>query len=481
MTNSKFPLLIDGQWVNGDLSVENRNPSDVSDLIGHFDTASRAQTETAIAAANHAARGWARTSPFERAEILQRAGELIIGERERLGRLLAREEGKPLADAIAEATRAGKTFQYFASQVAFEEGITLHSGRERVRIHTRSRPVGVVGIISPWNFPLAVPSWKIAPALGAGNAVLFKPAESVPGSAWELSRILHHSGVPAGVFSLVAGSGATVGELFATHPDVDAVSFTGSTLVGRRLLAAAHSVGGKRIQAEMGGLNPLIVADDADLEIALDAIVDSSFGSTGQRCTASQRIIVMSGIHDQLVDALTHRLRDVRVGHALDPTTQMGPVANEAQFGTNLQAIQLAQREGAELLIGGEALERPSQGYFMSPALLVAGRPEMSINREEVFGPVACVSRVDEFDEALYAANNVPFGLTSGLITSSLARSERFQQQAEAGLITVNASPAVSELHAPFGGAKASSYGPREQGPRGLEFYSTSSTHFVAG
>lgn len=479
MSNTTHPLLIDGAWVSGASTTLNLNPSDLDTPLGTYDLASLQQTDDAIAAAAAAAPGWGASSATTRAELLDTIGTRLFEQRDALGKQLAQEEGKTWREGIGEVTRAARTFSYYADHLFTPQGETFHSQRTSTSIHTRRRPVGVVGIISPWNFPLAVPAWKIAPALAAGNSVVFKPAEAVPASAWSLARIIHEAGAPAGVFNLVTGSGSVVGERFATHPDVDAVTFTGSTRVGRHLLRTAHALGTRRVQTEMGGKNPIVIAEDADLDIALAAIVDSCFGSSGQRCTASSRIIVVGEIHDRLVDGLIARLRALRVGHALDDATQMGPVAHAAQLQTDLDYIALGRAEGADLVFGGETVERSTRGHFLQPTLFVNGRTDMRINQEEIFGPVACVLRADDIDHAIHLANDVPYGLSSGVVTGSLATSERFQRSARAGLITVNASPAVSELQAPFGGVKESSYGPREQGPRGLDFYTETSTHFV--
>lgn len=474
-----FPLLIGGNWVRGDGRVANLNPSDLDTPIGDFDTASLRQADAAISAASEAFGPWGATEPVLRAEILQSIGDRIVAERERLGAVLSSEEGKTLREGVGEATRAGRTFQYFAHRLRSSHGTVLPSMRRGVMIHTRVKPVGVVGIISPWNFPLAVPAWKIAPALAAGNTVVFKPAESVPASAWELARIIHEAGVAPGAFNLVTGAGNVVGERLATHAEVRAVSFTGSTGVGARLIRAAHEHSNKRVQAEMGGKNPIVIASDADIEVAVAAVIDSCFGSTGQRCTATSRIIVLSEIHDRFVDALLPALKSLRVGHAFDSVTDVGPVANAAQLAVDRAAIATGIQEGATLLVGGEEVERSTRGHFLSPALFVDGESEMRINQEETFGPVACVIRVGDIESAIAAANAVPYGLSAGIITRSLSTSEEFQSRVEAGLVTVNESPAVSELHAPFGGTKASSYGPREQGETGLDFYTTQSTHFV--
>ncbi|UTX53733.1 aldehyde dehydrogenase family protein [Leucobacter aridicollis] len=477
---STHPIFIDGAWVPGADVTLNENPSDLDAPLGEYGMASLAQTDDAIAAAAAAAVTWGRSPAAERATLLEGVAARLLARRDELGEQLAREEGKTRAEGIGEVTRAAQTFSYYANHLFTPQGEVLASRRQDTSIHTRRKPLGVVGIIAPWNFPLAVPSWKIAPALAAGNTVVFKPAEAVPASAASLAEIIADAGAPAGVFNLVTGRGSIVGERFATHPDVAAVSFTGSTRVGRHLLATAHATGSKRVQAEMGGKNPLVVAADADLDLAVRVAIDSCFGATGQRCTASSRLIVDNAVHDDFVRRMTAATAAIRVGHALDPATTMGPVATHAQLETDLAAIALGQREGAELLTGGALLERSTRGYYLEPTLFAGGQSSMRLNQDEIFGPVACIIEADGIEHAIEIANDVPYGLSAGIVTTGLATSERFQAEVRAGLVSVNASPAVSELHAPFGGVGASSYGPREQGTRAFDFYTTTSSHFVS-
>lgn len=474
------PLFIDGAWTPGEDTTLNLNPNDLDSPLGEFGLASLEQTNAAIAAASAAAPSWGRSGATERSALLDRIASSLWNRREELGRQLSLEEGKTLLEGIGEVTRASQTFSYYAHHLFTPQGELFHSRRSGTSVHTRRSPVGVVGIIAPWNFPLAVPAWKIAPALAAGNTVVFKPAEAVPASAWSLAEIISEAGAPAGVFNLVSGRGSVVGERFATHPNVQAISFTGSTRVGHHLLATAHQQGNKRVQAEMGGKNPLVVLDDADIHNAVRIAIDACFGSTGQRCTASSRVIVTPGIHDRFVEEFARAASSMRPGHALDPDSQIGPVAHEAQLRTDLDAIKLGIAEGAELLTGGDLLERKTRGHFLSPAVFAGGRSNMRLNQEEIFGPVACVIPAGDPDEAIAIANDVPFGLSAGIITDSLALAEQFQSTVRAGLVSVNASPAISELHAPFGGVGDSSYGPREQGPHALDFYTTTSTHFIS-
>ena len=377
------------------------------------------------------------------------------------------------------SVRAGNTFKYFAGQVLQPSGALYPSHRPDTTIQVSHAPVGAVGVITPWNFPLAVPAWKIAPALAYGNTVVFKPADLVPASGWALAQIIQEAGVPAGVFNLVMGRGSVVGEAIATSRQLDAVSFTGSTAVGTALAQSAIAHGNKRVQAEMGGKNSIIVLDDADLATAVEAIVDSAFFSTGQRCTATSRIIVTPGIHDRLVDGLRARMAGLTVGHALEASTDIGPVASEAQLAQDLDYLRIGRDEGAELVAGGDLVDAGTTGNFLRPALFTGGTSGMRLNQEEIFGPVACVIEAADLDEAIAVANDSRYGLSAGIVTGSQAAITRFLDGIEAGLVSVNASPAVSELHVPFGGVKESSYGPREQGGYAREFYTTASTRYV--
>ncbi len=336
----------------------------------------------------------------------------------------------------------------------------------------------MIGLIAPWNFPIAIPAWKIAPALAYGNCVVFKPAEMVPASAWELARMLDAAGVPPGVFNLVMGRGSVVGEAIVASPGIDAISFTGSVATGRRIGARAFETG-KKFQLEMGGKNPLVVLDDADLGTAVDAAVNGAFFSTGQRCTASSRLIVTDGIHDRFIAAVIERLRGLTVDHALKTGTQIGPVASADQLEQNLRHLAVALEEGATLAWGGERLSRSTDGHYMAPALLTGTDQAMRINRDEVFGPVASVVRVSSYDEALATANDTEFGLSAGLCTTSLKHATDFKRRIQAGMVMINLPTAGVDHHVPFGGRKGSSYGPREQGRHAAEFYTTVKTTYL--
>jgi len=474
-----FANLVAGAWIASSNAVPDINPSDTSDIVGRYAAGDASTVDAAVAAARAAFAGWASASPQARFDVLDRAGDEILRRREELGELLAREEGKTRAEGIGEAVRAGYIFKFFAGEALRAGGETLASVRPNISVELLREPIGVVGLITPWNFPLAIPAWKIAPALAYGNCVVFKPAELVPACAWAIADILVRAGVPAGVFNLVMGPGRVVGRAIVATAGIDAISFTGSTATGRGILSEA-SARGARVQLEMGGKNPLVVLDDADLTVAVDCAVQGAFFSTGQRCTASSRLIVTSGIHDAFVEAMVAKLATLRVGHALAADTQIGPVVDAGQLAQNESYLDLGHAEGAQLAFGGERIERETVGYFQQPALWVNTRADMRVMREEIFGPIAGVLKVADYDEALAAANDTEFGLCSGIVTRSLHAAYDFKRRSQAGMIMVNLPTAGVDYHVPFGGRKSSSYGPKEQGTYACEFYTTLKTAYIA-
>ena len=479
MTGEVKGNLVGGRWIAMGEVRENRSPSDVSDVVGRYACAGADAVDAAVEAARTAFSAWSVSSPQQRFDILDRAGSEIIARQDDLGRLLSREEGKILAEGRAEVARAGMVLKFMAGEALRNPGDVLPSVRPGVKVEVTREPVGVVGIVTPWNFPIAIPAWKIAPALAYGNTVVFKPADLVPASAWELVDILKRAGLPDGVLNLVMGPGRAVGQAIVEHPGIDAVSFTGSVPTGRAVIATA-AARGARVQVEMGGKNPFVVLDDAELPVAVAAIVNGSFHSTGQRCTASSRIVATAGIHDRLVAALRERVGALRVGHALDAATQIGPVVDERQLEQNLRYVRIGREEGAVLEAGGEVLKRETEGYFMQPALFSGTTNAMRINREEIFGPVASVIRVADYDEALAVASDTEFGLSAGIATTSLKHAEHFKRHARSGLVMVNLPTAGVDFHVPFGGTKGSNYGPREQGTYAREFYTTVKTAYTA-
>ncbi len=467
--------LIAGQWVAGSETILNRNPSDLNDIVGEYALAGAAEVEQAIEAAAAAFPAWRLVSPERRGDILDRAGSEILARQQELGEILAREEGKTLPEAVGEVVRAGRIFKFFSGEALRLSGESLASVRQGVDVEILREPEGVIGIITPWNFPIAIPAWKIAPALAYGNTVVFKPAELVPASAWLLADILLRAGLPDGVFNLVMGHGRVVGNHLVTSPAIRAISFTGSVATGRHVGAGCMEQG-KKVQLEMGGKNPLIIAADADLDQAISIAVNGAFFSTGQRCTASSRLIVDATIHDDFVERLRARLAGLRVDHALKPGTDIGPVVSEPQLTQNLDYIRLGQSEGADLVFGGTRLERDTKGFFLEPALFAGANNQMRISREEIFGPVAVIIKAHDHDEAVAIANDTPFGLASGICTRSLRLANDFKHRSSAGMVMVNLPTAGVDYHTPFGGRKGSSYGPREQGSYAREFYTSVKT-----
>jgi aldehyde dehydrogenase (NAD+) len=468
--------LIGGEWLGGD-AAPNINPSDVTETVGLYAQADATLAGQAVDAAADAFPAWSNASPQVRFDLLDRAGTLILERRQRLGELLSREEGKTLVEGLGEVVRAGQIFKFFAGEALRMTGDLVRSVRPGVDVEVSREPVGVCCLITPWNFPVAIPAWKVAPALAFGNTVVLKPAELTPGCAWALVDILREAGAPPGVVNLVMGRGAVTGDALIGSDRTDAVSFTGSVATGRRIAARCAELG-KRVQCEMGGKNPLVVLDDADLDVAVAAAANGAFFSTGQRCTASSRLIVTDGIYDAFVAALTARMRAFRVGHALDPDSEIGPVVDERQLRQDLDYLEIGRGEGARL-VGGERLRRATEGFYLEPALLLDTTARMRVNQEEIFGPVASVIRVSGPDEALAVANDTPFGLSAGVCTTSLAQARRFKRELRAGMVMVNLPTAGVDYHVPFGGSRASSFGPREQGSYAREFYTLVKTSYV--
>ena len=470
---------IGGEKVAGDLSGESLNPSDTRDVVARSPKGGAVEVDQAVQAARAAFPGWADASPELRFDVLDRAGSLLMERREIVGRLLSREEGKTLPEGIGETMRAARILKYFAGEALRVHGQNLTSTRPGVEIQTYRQPVGVFGLITPWNFPIAIPAWKIAPAIAFGNTVVIKPAGPTPATAEALIAILHEAGLPKGVVNMVIGDG-DVGRAIVAHPGVDGISFTGSQAVGAGVAEGAMKRQA-RVQLEMGGKNPLIVLDDADLERAVAIALDGSFFATGQRCTASSRLIVQDGIHDRFVALLAEKVAALRVGDALDPNTQMGPAVTEAQRDVSYTYIDIARDGGGRVVTGGERLNLDKPGWYVQPTLIADTLPDARINTEEVFGPVASTIRVASYEEALAVANGVEFGLSAGIVTQSLKHARDFQRNAKAGMTMVNLATAGVDYHVPFGGTKKSSYGPREQGFAAAEFYSQIKTSYSAG
>jgi len=468
--------LIAGEWRGGN-DMPNENPSDLDTPFGGSASGGAGELDDAIAAARDAFPAWSMASPQVRADVLDRAGSLVIERSKALGHILSSEEGKTLAEGIGESVRAGQILKFFAGEALRLTGERIASTRPGVDVEVTREPIGVFGLITPWNFPIAIPTWKLAPAIAFGNTVVLKPAELTPATAAALLAILVEAGLPAGVVNLVLGKGRIIGQGMVDSPYIDGISFTGSVPTGRSI-AAACAGRGKPVQCEMGGKNPMIVLADADIDIAVAACLNGAFFSTGQRCTASSRLIVERSIHDAFVEKLTAAMARLVIGPALDPATQIGPVVDAGQLAKDIGYIDGARGEGAEVF-GGERREGATRGHFLNPALAVDTRPDMTINREEVFGPVASTIVADDYDHALTIANDTEFGLSAGICTTSLAKSRHFLRHAQAGMVMVNVPTAGVDPHVPFGGRKASSFGPREQGSYARHFYTAVKTGYI--
>ena len=485
MTTSKglsmFQNFIGGEAVSASNATKNINPSNTSDVIGEFASGNVGDVDRAVAAATAAFPAWSQSNPQMRHDVLKKASDEVMARKDELGRILSREEGKTLAEGIGEAMRAGQILAFFAGETLRLNGEVVNSIRPGIGIEITREALGVIGMITPWNFPIAIPAWKLAPALAYGNTVVIKPAELVPHSAWALVDILNRAGLPKGVLNIVMGKGSVVGQAIIDHPGIHAISFTGSVGTGRRIAAACVTANPmKKVQLEMGGKNPLVVLDDADLKTAVECAANGAFFSTGQRCTASSRLIVTEGIHDSFVAALTERLQGLVVDDALKAGTHIGPVVDAKQLETDESYIAIGRTEGAKLHWGGERLNRENPGFYLQPALFTECTNQMRISREEIFGPIASVIRVKDYEEALGVANDTDFGLSSGICTTSLKHATHYRRNAEAGMVMVNLPTAGVDYHVPFGGRKGSSYGPREQGAYAREFYTTVKTAYTA-
>ncbi len=470
--------FIAGEWREGAESIANVNPSDLDDVIGQYAQADKSDLDLALDAAAGAQQDWAQTGLEQRYDVLMAVGQELMRRAEELGTELAREEGKTKAEGRGEVYRSGQFFTYYAAEVLRQIGDSADSVRAGVEVEVRREPMGVVALITPWNFPMATAAWKIAPALAFGNGVIWKPANLTPATAVHLTEIISRQDIPDGLFNLVMGSGSTIGDALVGSSQIDAVSFTGSLASGHKIASRAIS-NLTKIQLEMGSKNGLYVDDEADLDVAVGCAINGAFFGTGQKCTASSRLIVHHAVHDLFVENMVRATKALRVGHALHEDTQIGPVVDENQFEQNEYYLNLGQSEGAELACGGERLELECRGHYMSPALLVNSDNAMRINREEIFGPIACVIKADSYEHGLALVNDTEFGLTSGIITRSLSKATHFKRNAKTGCVMVNLPTAGTDYHVPFGGRKNSSYGSREQGSYAKEFYTQVKTTYI--
>ena len=470
-----YKNFVGGAFVlsKGTKRVPNQNPSDTTDVLGEVVLSTREECRQAIEIAARAFRPWRATPAPVRGKIVSRAGQILRQDKEAMAALLSREEGKTRAEAGGEIERSINVLEFNGSQAARMSGETIPSELPNNFIYTIRQPLGVVGAITPWNFPVAIPAWKIAPALVAGNTVVFKPATLTPETATRLVEIFVEAGIPPGVLNMVIGSGADVGDEIVMNAAVRAVSFTGSNPVGVKLYEQG-SRRGLRVQCEMGGKNPLVVLEDADLDLAVASAVSGAFGSSGQRCTATSRVVVVEQVASRFVEKLVERAKTLRVGRSDDPETVVGPLVDKHQYDSVLGYIRTGLEEGAQLVCGGSKASGPGleNGYFVEPTIFDRTTSRMRIIQEEIFGPVLSVQRVKDFDEAIEVANSVSFGLTSSIFTHDASKMFRFVDAIETGITHINSPTTGGEAQVPFGGIKATGIGDREQGSTTLDFYS---------
>jgi len=479
MSAQLFRNYINGEWVDGD-RFENRNPANTDEVVGLFVKGTPADITLAAEAAQAAAPGWAGMTGPGRGNYLYKVAEILDRKFDQLGEEMTCEEGKTLPEAKGEVRRAINIFRYFGGEGARMHGFQVPSERDRVHMFAVRKPVGVVGLVTPWNFPSAIPAWKLAPALICGNTVVLKPASAAPLSAWRIVEACHEAGIPRGVVNFVAGAGAALGSALVNAKPLKAVSFTGSCDVGNWLHGEA-SKRRLRIQLEMGGKNPTIVLADCDFNAAVENVVNGAFFSTGQKCTATSRAVVEESIYDRFLDALVERTGRLKVGNGLEPGVDIGPAIDQGQLDTDLRYIEIGRSEAGEPRIGGRRLTGGAydKGYFVEPTIFADVTGNMTIAQEEIFGPVLAVLRAKDFDDCMRIANAVPFGLSASIQTTNVSRVFDYIHRMEAGLLTVNLPSAGVEYQLPFGGTKDSSFGPKEQGPAALEFYSDYKTIYL--
>ena len=479
--HKRYHNLIGGEWVAPATQnwSPNRNPADRDDLLGQYPVSGQKDAEAAVAAAAAAFPGWAGTPGPARGRILWKAVELFRARLDDIARMLCREEGKTFAEAKGEVNKGINLFEFYAGEGFRQGGKTLPSELRQTFTYTVRQPLGVVALITPWNFPFAIPAWKSAPALVTGNTVVMKPASNTPGTATMIAEVLVDAGLPKGVFNLVTGPGGAVGNTLIDSPAVQAVSFTGSNSIGSALNQRAAKRGIK-VTAEMGGKNPVVVLDDADLDLAVSGIMGGAFGSTGQRCTATSRVVVTRGVAQKVTDALVAGAKKLKVGNGLHEGVDMGPAVDQSQLDTDLEYVKVAQDEGAKLLTGGRRLTDGAleKGYFVEPTVFGGVKPGMRIHQEEVFGPVISIVEVGDFEEALAAANGVEFGLSASIYARDANSIMKFVERSEVGMVHVNNPTVGGEAQLPFGGWKSTGVGEREMAEEGAHFFTQLKTVF---
>src|SRR4051794_19999543 len=479
MSTQTFANYINGEWVSGP-TFENRNPANTDEVVGLMGKGSAADVEAAANAAQAALPGWSTMPGPARGNLLYKVADILDRKFDSIAADMTREEGKTLPEAKGEVRRSINIFRYFAGEGSRMPGMIVPSERDRVHMFALRKPIGVVGLITPWNFPSAIPAWKLAPALIAGNTVLLKPASVSPLSAWRIVEACHEAGIPKGVVNFIAGSGGEIGKALVNAAPMKAISFTGSCEIGNWIHAEA-SKRRLRIQLEMGGKNPTIVLADADFGSAVENCVNASFFSTGQKCTATSRVIVEDAIYDKFVDAVVERTKKLKVGNGMEAGIDIGPAIDQGQLDTNLKYIEIGKKEGASLKLGGKRLTGGAydKGYFVEPTVFADVTESMTIAQKEIFGPVLAIMRAKDFEDSMRIANNIPFGLSASIQTTNVSRVFDFVYRMEAGLLTVNLPSAGVEYQLPFGGTKDSSFGAKEQGPAALEFYSDYKTVYL--
>jgi len=470
-----YGSLINGEWHNEGSQTPNINPSDISETLGHMASATASQVNDAVAAARAAQPAWEAVKLEERKNILHAIGQELIDRCDEIGTILSSEEGKPFAEGRGETFRAGEFYQYYAAECLRQIGESAASVRPGINIDISREAIGVAGLITPWNFPIAIAAWKMGPALAYGNTVVLKPSEVTPATAHLLAEVLNKH-LPHGVFNMVQGGGDVGAALSSSK--IDAISFTGSVSTGRKIAQAAIQ-NMARVQCEMGSKNPIVITKNADIDLAVAQSIHGAFGASGQKCTASSRLMVEAAIHDEFVEKLAKVAEAKKVGHALAEGTELGPIVSESQMNKILGYMDLAKDEGGTLVTGGTRLERDKEGYYVAPTIFTDTKNDMRVNREEVFGPMTCIMKVDSYEEGIALANDTEFGLAASVITNSLKEAEHFKRNAKFGSVLVNLATAGLDYHVPFGGRNASSYGPREQGEHAKDFYTILKTAYT--